>query len=76
MQVLYGSPRSFITACFHGYDWCGYRKLRTNRPYYGNITLGPDSAGSRVGVCNPHGGLDTVTVSDCHVVLGLINPER
>ena len=45
-------------------------------PNYGNITLGPDSAGSRVGVCNPQGGLDTVTVSDCHVVLGLINPDN
>ena len=45
-------------------------------PNYGNISLGPDSAGSRVGVCNPHGGLDTVTVSDCHVVLGLINPDN
>ena len=45
-------------------------------PNYGNITLGPDSAGSRVGVCNPHGGIDTVTVSDCHVVLGLINPDN
>ena len=42
----------------------------------GNITLGPDSAGSRVGVCNPEGGVDTVTVSDCHVVLGLINPDN
>lgn len=45
-------------------------------PNYGNITLGPDSAGSRVGVCNPGGGIDTVTVSDCHVVLGLINPDN
>jgi acetone carboxylase, beta subunit len=45
-------------------------------PNYGNISLGPDSAGSRVGVCNPHGGIDTVTVSDCHVVLGLINPDN
>lgn len=45
-------------------------------PNYGNITLGPDSAGSRVGVCNPQGGIDTVTVSDCHVVLGLINPNN
>lgn len=45
-------------------------------PNYGNLTLGPDSAGSRVGVCNPHGGLNTVTVSDCHVVLGLINPDN
>lgn len=45
-------------------------------PNYKSITLGPDSAGYRVGVCNPAGGLDTVTVSDCHVVLGLINPDN
>ncbi|MFD1706589.1 hydantoinase/oxoprolinase family protein [Siminovitchia sediminis] len=45
-------------------------------PNYGNLTLGPDSAGSRVGVCNPEGGIDTVTVSDCHVVIGLINPDN
>jgi len=45
-------------------------------PNYGNLTLGPDSAGSRVGVCYPEGGVDTVTVSDCHVVLGLINPNN
>ena len=45
-------------------------------PNYGNLTLGPDSAGSRVGVCYPEGGVDTVTVSDCHVVLGLINPDN
>lgn len=45
-------------------------------PNYGNITLGPDSAGSRVGVCYPEGGVETVTISDCHVVLGLINPDN
>lgn len=45
-------------------------------PNYGNLTLGPDSAGSRVGVCNPESGIETVTVSDCHVVLGLINPDN
>ncbi|CCQ92328.1 Acetone carboxylase beta subunit [[Clostridium] ultunense Esp] len=45
-------------------------------PNYKSITLGPDSAGYRVGVCNPAGGVDTVTVSDCHVVLGLINPDN
>lgn len=45
-------------------------------PNYGNLTLGPDSAGSRVGVCYPEGGVDTVTVTDCHVVLGLINPDN
>lgn len=45
-------------------------------PNYGNLTLGPDSAGSRVGVCYPEGGVETVTVSDCHVALGLINPDN
>lgn len=45
-------------------------------PNFKSLTLGPDSAGSKVGVCYPEGGLDTVTVSDCHVVLGLINPNN
>ncbi|MBD8005030.1 hydantoinase/oxoprolinase family protein [Bacillus norwichensis] len=45
-------------------------------PNYGNLTLGPDSAGSLVGVCNPEGGIETVTVSDCHVVIGMINPDN
>jgi len=45
-------------------------------PYSGAIKLGPDSAGYRVGTCWPESGLDTVTVSDCHVVLGYLNPEN
>jgi acetone carboxylase, beta subunit len=45
-------------------------------PNFKSLTLGPDSAGSRVGVCYPEGGITTVTVSDCHVVLGLINPDN
>lgn len=45
-------------------------------PNFKSLILGPDSAGSRVGVCYPEGGIDTVTVSDCHVVLGLINPDN
>jgi acetone carboxylase beta subunit len=45
-------------------------------PNFKSLTLGPDSAGSRVGVCYPEGGVETVTVSDCHVVLGLINPDN
>lgn len=45
-------------------------------PYTKAITLGPDSAGYRVGVCNPTGGVEIITVSDCHVVLGLINPDN
>ena len=45
-------------------------------PYSGAIKLGPDTAGYRVGTCWPESGLDTVTVSDCHVVLGYLNPEN
>ncbi len=45
-------------------------------PYSGALKLGPDSAGYRVGTCWPESGLDTVTVSDCHVVLGYLNPEN
>lgn len=42
----------------------------SNRP-----ELGPDSAGSRIGVCWPDGGLDTVSVTDLNLVLGRINPD-
>lgn len=45
-------------------------------PHSGAIKLGPDSAGYRVGTCWPESGLDTVSVSDCHVVLGYLNPEN
>lgn len=45
-------------------------------PHTNAIKLGPDSAGYRVGVCWPESGLDTVTVSDCHVVLGYLNPDN
>jgi N-methylhydantoinase A/acetone carboxylase beta subunit len=42
----------------------------SNRP-----ELGPDSAGSDIGVCWPEGGLDTVSVTDLNVVLGRLNPD-
>ncbi len=45
-------------------------------PYSGSIKLGPDSAGYRVGTCWEGSGLDTVSVSDCHVVLGYLNPDN
>ncbi|MBI5616915.1 MAG: hydantoinase/oxoprolinase family protein [Gammaproteobacteria bacterium] len=45
-------------------------------PYSQSIKLGPDSAGYRVGCCWEEGGIDTVTVSDCHVVLGYLNPDN
>ncbi len=45
-------------------------------PYSGSIRLGPDSAGYRVGMCWPESGLDTVSISDCHVVLGYLSPDN
>ena len=39
------------------------------------IEIGPDSAGYRVGVCWAESGLDTVSITDCNVVLGYINPD-
>jgi N-methylhydantoinase A/acetone carboxylase beta subunit len=42
----------------------------SNRP-----ELGPDSAGSRIGVSWPEGGVDTVSVTDLNVVLGRVNPD-
>ncbi len=45
-------------------------------PYTHAIQLGPDSAGYRVGVCWPESGIETVTISDCHLVLGYINPDN
>lgn len=45
-------------------------------PHANAIKLGPDSAGYRVGTCWPEGGLDTVSVTDCHIILGYLNPEN
>ncbi|HEY1273770.1 MAG TPA: hydantoinase/oxoprolinase family protein [Thermoleophilaceae bacterium] len=42
----------------------------SNRP-----ELGPDSAGARIGVSWPEGGLDTVSITDLDVVLGRVNPD-
>lgn len=45
-------------------------------PHSKAIKLGPDSAGYRVGTCWADSGLDTVSVSDCHVILGYLNPDN
>ena len=42
----------------------------SNRP-----ELGPDSAGARIGVCWPEGGLETVSITDLNLVLGRVNPD-
>jgi N-methylhydantoinase A/acetone carboxylase beta subunit len=48
--------------------------VRVN-PVSNRIEIGPDSAGSRIGVCWPESGLDVVSITDCNVVLGYINPD-
>lgn len=45
-------------------------------PYSNSIKLGPDSAGYRVGTCWPEGGVTTVSVTDCHIILGYLNPDN
>jgi len=45
-------------------------------PYSNSLKLGPDSAGYRVGTCWPAGGVDTVSVTDCHIILGYLNPDN
>lgn len=45
-------------------------------PFSNSIKLGPDSAGYQVGTCWADSGLDTVSVTDCHVVLGYLNPDN
>ncbi len=49
--------------------------LRIN-PYTDAIQVGPDSAGYRIGMCWAQSPVDMVTVTDCHVVLGHINPDN
>ena len=39
------------------------------------VVLGPDSAGSRIGVCWEPGGETVPSLTDCDVVLGYLNPE-
>ena len=48
--------------------------VRVN-PTSTRIETGPDSAGARIGVAWPDSGVDTVTITDCSVVAGYLNPE-
>jgi N-methylhydantoinase A/oxoprolinase/acetone carboxylase beta subunit len=48
--------------------------IRIN-PMNNRIEIGPESAGARIGVCYEDGGVETPTVTDCHVVLGYIDPD-
>ncbi len=49
--------------------------VRVN-PTFDKIEIGPESAGDRVGVCATETDVETVTVTDCHVALGWIDPDN
>jgi len=40
-----------------------------------NLEFGPESAGYRIGVCNEESGVTTVTMTDCSLILGYLNPK-
>ncbi|MFX1443942.1 MAG: hydantoinase/oxoprolinase family protein [Promethearchaeota archaeon] len=46
---------------------------------YNNISdrleFGPESAGYKIGVCNEQSGVETVTMTDCSIILGYLNPD-
>ncbi|HWH44016.1 MAG TPA: hydantoinase/oxoprolinase family protein [Thermoleophilaceae bacterium] len=44
-------------------------------PFARRPEVSPDSAGARIGVCWPEGGVDTVTVTDLNLILGRLNPD-
>lgn len=41
----------------------------------GRLEFGPQSAGYRIGVCNEKSGVKTVTMTDCSLILGYLNPQ-
>lgn len=41
----------------------------------GRLEFGPESAGYKIGVCNEKSGIETVTLTDCNVILGYLNPD-
>jgi acetone carboxylase beta subunit len=48
--------------------------VRVN-PSSGRVEIGPDSAGSRIGVSWADAGIEEPTITDCDLVLGYINPD-
>ena len=39
------------------------------------LEFGPESAGYKIGVCNEQFGVETVTMTDCSIILGYLNPD-
>ncbi|MFX1322723.1 MAG: hydantoinase/oxoprolinase family protein [Promethearchaeota archaeon] len=41
----------------------------------GRLEFGPESAGYLIGVCNEESGVENVTMTDCSLILGYLNPD-
>ncbi|MFX1374376.1 MAG: hydantoinase/oxoprolinase family protein [Promethearchaeota archaeon] len=41
----------------------------------GRLEFGPESAGYKIGVCNEQSDVETVTMTDCSLILGYLNPD-
>ena len=41
----------------------------------GRLEFGPECAGYLIGVCNEQSGVEQVTMTDCSLILGYLNPE-
>ncbi|MFX1410978.1 MAG: hydantoinase/oxoprolinase family protein [Promethearchaeota archaeon] len=39
------------------------------------LEFGPESAGYKIGVCYEQSGVETVTMTDCSLILGYLNPD-
>ncbi|NVM35869.1 MAG: hydantoinase/oxoprolinase family protein [Candidatus Lokiarchaeota archaeon] len=39
------------------------------------LEFGPESAGYKIGVCNEKSDVETVTMTDCSLILGYLNPD-
>jgi N-methylhydantoinase A/oxoprolinase/acetone carboxylase beta subunit len=42
----------------------------------GRLEFGPESAGYKIGVCNEKSGIETITMTDCSLILGYLNPDN
>ncbi len=42
----------------------------------GRLEFGPESAGYRIGVSNEKSGVERVTITDCSLILGYLNPDN
>ncbi len=44
--------------------------------YSRRVRIGPESAGAQVGLCYPEGTVTKPTITDCALIVGLLNPDN